>query len=107
MSLTVSAAKILIADDDAIFRSLMTDVFTSHGMTVVSAGDGREVIGLAEAEDPDIALVDVRMPMLSGFEVTEAIRRHPRLSLLPLVLVTALDDSNDRETGLRDRKSVV
>jgi len=101
MSLTVSAAKILIADDDAIFRSLMTDVFTSHGMTVVSAGDGREVIGLAEAEDPDIALVDVRMPMLSGFEVTEAIRRHPRLSLLPLVLVTALDDSNDRDTGLR------
>jgi adenylate cyclase len=93
-------AKILVVDDTAPNVKLLADLLTVKGYAVVTAASGREALDKVESERPDLVLLDVVMPGMSGYEVCDRIRKNPALALLPVVMITALDPSQERVKGL-------
>ena len=95
-----SPAKILVVDDTPKNVKLLADLLTVKGYTVVTAASGAEALRQVEAEKPDLVLLDVVMPEMSGYEVCRKIRENPATQILPVVMVTALDPSEERIKGL-------
>ena len=94
------AAKILVVDDVTMNVKLLADVLAVKGYATVTASSGAEALAKLESEKPDLLLLDVMMPGMSGYEVCQAIRANPAHSMLPIVLVTALDPAQERAKGL-------
>ena len=69
---------ILVADDDADVRELVVFRLERAGYEVITAGDGEEAVRVALARRPDLCVIDVMMPKLDGYEVTERLRAAPR-----------------------------
>jgi class 3 adenylate cyclase len=95
-----SAAKILVVDDVPLNVKLLADLLVAKGYRTCAAADGRQALALLDAERPDLVLLDVMMPGMSGYEVCAAIRADPAHAMLPIVLVTALDPAQERAKGL-------
>jgi adenylate cyclase len=93
-------AKILVVDDTPKNVKLLVDLLTIKGYDVVAAASGREALGQVETERPDLVLLDVVMPEMSGYEVCRKIREIPETRILPVVMVTALDPSEERIKGI-------
>ncbi len=93
-------AKILVVDDTPKNVKLLTDLLTVKGYSVVTAASGREALEQVESEQPDLVLLDVVMPEMSGYEVCRKIRENPTTGILPVVMVTALDPGEERIKGL-------
>ena len=93
-------AKILVVDDTPKNVKLLADVLTVKGYSVVTAASGAEALRQVEAEKPDLVLLDVVMPEMSGYEVCRKIRENPATQMLSVVMVTALDPSEERIKGL-------
>jgi adenylate cyclase len=93
-------AKILVVDDTAPNVKLLADLLTVKGYAVVTAASGREALDKVESERPDLVLLDVVMPGMSGYEVCDRIRKNSALALLPVVMITALDPAQERVKGL-------
>ncbi|HZN24634.1 MAG TPA: response regulator [Burkholderiales bacterium] len=91
--------KILVVDDVERNVKLLADVLTAKGYDVITGDCGAEALRRAREDRPDLMLLDVMMPGMSGYEVCETIRGEPELRMLPIVLVTALDPS-ERVKGL-------
>jgi class 3 adenylate cyclase/CheY-like chemotaxis protein len=95
-----SPAKILVVDDTPQNVKLLADLLTVKGYAVVTAASGPEALQKVETERPDLVLLDVVMPEMSGYEVCARIRENPATGILPVVMVTALDPSQERIKGL-------
>jgi class 3 adenylate cyclase len=93
-------ARILVVDDTPKNVKLLADLLTVRGYAVVTAASGPEALALVDAERPDLVLLDVVMPEMSGYEVCRKIREDPRTGILPVVMVTALDPAQERVKGL-------
>jgi class 3 adenylate cyclase/CheY-like chemotaxis protein len=93
-------AKILVVDDTPTNVKLLTDLLTVKGYRVVTAASGPEALDRIAEERPDLVLLDVVMPGMSGYEVCQRIRADARTGILPVVMVTALDPSGERIKGL-------
>ena len=93
-------SKILVVDDTAMNVKLLADLLAVKGYAVVTATSGAQALAVLEAERPDLVLLDVMMPGMSGYEVCTAIRANPAHAMLPVVLVTALDPDKERVKGL-------
>jgi DNA-binding response OmpR family regulator len=93
-------AKILVVDDEPKNVKLLADLLTFKGYSAVTASSGREALAKVEAEQPDLVLLDVVMPEMSGYEVCRKIRENPATEILPVVMVTALDPTEERTKGL-------
>src|SRR2546422_64244 len=93
-------AKILVVDDTPKNVKLLADLLTVKGYNVVTAESGRQALAQLEAERPDLVLLDVVMPEMSGYEVCRTIRENPGTQILPVVMVTALDPTEERIKGL-------
>jgi adenylate cyclase len=91
--------KILVVDDVARNVKLLADVLTAKGYQIITADNGTEALKRVNEDKPDLLLLDVMMPGLSGYDVCSAIRQDPATRMLPVVLVTALDAS-ERVKGL-------
>lgn len=91
---------ILIVDDSANGRETLEHLLALPEYELAFASNGVEALALAEQLAPDLLLLDVMMPGMSGFEVCRRLRAHPRLSEIPIILVTALDDRDSRLEGL-------
>ncbi len=96
----MKTAKILVVDDTPKNVKLLADILTVKGYAVVTASAGAEALKQVEAEKPDLVLLDVVMPEMSGYEVCRKIRENPATGILPVVMVTALDPSEERIKGL-------
>jgi two-component system chemotaxis sensor kinase CheA len=72
----------------------------SAGFDVTTAVDGVEALGLLERGGFDLVVTDIEMPRMDGIALCEAVRRHPRLASLPVVVVTSLDRPEQRERGM-------
>jgi CheY-like chemotaxis protein len=81
-------ARILVVDDDPGIRALCSAVLGDEGHEVLEAADGREGFERAVTDDPDLLLLDIKMPVLDGFELAVALRRDARTRHLPFVFVT-------------------
>lgn len=95
--MTTMAMKLLLVDDDAELRGLMTEFFGSHGIEVETAQDGAQGLARAVEDRHDLVLLDVMMPKLDGFEVLRQIRRR---SKIPVIMLTARTSQMDRVAGL-------
>ncbi len=95
-----SPAKILVVDDEPKNVKLLADLLTAKGYTAITASSGKEALTKVEAEKPDLVLLDVVMPEMSGYEVCRKIRANPSTEMLPIVMVTALDPGEERAKGL-------
>src|SRR2546427_10816645 len=84
-------AKILVVDDTPQNVKLLADLLAVKGYAVASAASGAQALDKIETEQPDLVLVDVVMPEMSGYEVCRKIRGNPATAMLPVVMVTALD----------------
>jgi len=82
-------ALILVADDDGDVRELVVFRLERAGYRVVTAADGQEAVEVALERSPDVCVIDVMMPKLDGYQVTERLRSSPGLAEVPIVLLTA------------------
>jgi diguanylate cyclase (GGDEF)-like protein/PAS domain S-box-containing protein len=91
---------VLIVDDTESGREILESVLLGQGYNLLFASDGYGALELAAAHNPDVILLDVMMPGLSGFDVCKRLRADPALAEVPVVLVTALDDADSRIQGI-------
>jgi DNA-binding response OmpR family regulator len=91
--------KVLVADDDAELRELIAFTLSQAGYLVIKASDGSAAVRLFAAESPDLVVLDINMPALSGFQVCEAIRARSRV---PVMMLTVRGEEEDlvRALGL-------
>ena len=92
-------ARIVVADDDVDIRELVEFKLSTLGHDVVAGSDGAAAIDACQAQRPDLAVLDVMMPGVSGLDAIRAIRADPALADLPVILLTARAQENDVETG--------
>lgn len=93
--------KILVVDDEPVNVRVVKRYLTSAGYTrVLTATDATEVMNLIEKERPDLVLLDVMMPEVSGTEILQRLRSHPRLKYLPVLILTANTDPQLKQTCL-------
>ncbi|MEO8005193.1 MAG: response regulator [Betaproteobacteria bacterium] len=92
-------ATILVVDDTAANRKLLCDVLDAKGYNALAAASGPEALELIRDKRPDLVLLDVMMPGMSGYEVCEQIRAGPD-AMLPVVMITALDPGQERLKGI-------
>jgi class 3 adenylate cyclase len=95
-----SLFKVLVVDDTPNNVKLLADLLGVKGYAVATAANGEEALAKLAAEKPDIVLLDVMMPGLSGYDVCRRIRADPATALLPVVLVTSLDPVQERIKGI-------
>jgi adenylate cyclase len=98
--MTTEQARILVVDDTPQNVKLLADLLTVKGYEVVTANSGAEALARAAAQRPDLVLLDVVMPHMSGYEVCRKLREDPDNAMLPVVMVTALDPTQERIKGL-------
>jgi putative two-component system response regulator len=91
---------VLIVDDIAGSARLIASLLAPDGHAVRAAGDGAEALRLIRADPPDLVLMDVMMPHMDGFEACRAIKQDRTTRLIPVVLVTSLDDTASRIRGI-------
>ena len=93
---TPDGPRVLVVDDERDACSNMSDILTDLGYRVDCANDGASALELVRQRPYDVALLDLRMPGMSGFEVARVLKRHPATREIPILAITALDDEDDR-----------
>ncbi|RLC69219.1 MAG: DNA-binding response regulator, partial [Chloroflexi bacterium] len=91
---------VLIIDDDPSVLKLLDFAMSKAGFRVVLAGDGEEGLEKAQANPPDLAIVDVMMPGLDGYEVCRRLRADPRTAGMAIIVLTARAQAVDRKVAL-------
>ena len=81
--------RILIVEDHQLDGKLLKDILESHGYETLQTGDGLEAIDLAVAKRPDLILMDIQLPDISGLEVTRRLKGDERSRRIPIIAVTA------------------
>lgn len=95
-----AAGCVLVVDDTAANANLLADLLRHHGFTVMTASDGESALAAVASHAPDLVLLDVIMPGMDGFETCRRIRAAPGNTMLPVVMVTALESKEDRVRGI-------
>lgn len=88
---------VLIVDDNEQNRELLIAYLEPLDVRLRTAADGIEALASVEAEPPDVILLDIMMPRMSGFEVCQRLKRDPATTDIPIVMVTALSEISDIE----------
>ncbi len=87
--------RILAVDDQEDNRRILRDLLTSAGYEVIEATTGEDAVAVAEAQVPDLILMDIQLPGIDGYEATRRIKANPRLRKIPLIVVTSYALSGD------------
>ncbi|HLA08073.1 MAG TPA: response regulator [Anaerolineales bacterium] len=98
--------KILIVDDDVTITELMKALVSMDGHEPITVNDSTKAIEVANSINPDLITLDLMMPGLSGFELCELLHNDPKFANIPIVIVSAKDDSESKakaiSAGARD-----
>jgi CheY-like chemotaxis protein len=94
------APLVLVVDDNPTNLRLLGGILETQGYRLLEATDGTEALAVLEQETPDLVLLDIQMPDMSGTQVAQRVRTNPRTAHLKLVAITALAMPGDRETIL-------
>ena len=89
--------KILIVEDDALNMRLMTDLLEAHGFETFQNKDGCKLIELVRLNQPDLIIMDILLPSISGLELIESLKADAYLKSLPVLVVTALALSGEKK----------
>jgi DNA-binding response OmpR family regulator len=96
----MNKAKILVADDIKQNVKLLRVILTASEFDVIEAYDGEEALEKAKSENPDLILLDIMMPKLTGYEVCQILRANGTTKSIPIVMITALHEMDDRIKGI-------
>jgi two-component system, OmpR family, phosphate regulon response regulator PhoB len=99
LRLRAAVLTILIADDEPHVVDLVRVTLEDNRVRVFDAADGETALAVAEALEPDLVLLDVHLPDLSGLEVCRLLRKHPRLASTNIVMLTAAAQQDDIARG--------
>ena len=94
-------ARILIVDDSPTETFRFKEILGKHGFEVIEASNGADGVTMAQAELPDLVLMDVVMPGVNGFQATRQITRGATTKHIPVVIVSTKDQATDRVWGKR------
>ncbi|BAU50031.1 chemotaxis protein CheY [Sulfurifustis variabilis] len=92
---------VLVVDDSATDTHLLSEMLKKHGYSVSTAANGEEGIAKAKKEKPDLILMDIVMPGMSGFEATRSITKDPETSSIPVIICSTKGQETDKAWGLR------
>lgn len=84
---------VLVVDDELDIADAVRSILEDEGYHVVVCANGREALQRLDTTRPDLAIVDIMMPVMNGFETIRAIRRHPEFGRLPVLIMSAIDPS--------------
>lgn len=87
--------RVLVADDDPSIRHAVRLKLSKAGLDVIAAADGEEALRLALESEPQLMIVDLQMPYMSGYEVCREARKHPALRDTPAIVLTAMEQDID------------
>jgi CheY-like chemotaxis protein len=93
-------AKIIVADDEKDIRDLIGFTLSFAGHEVVTAKDGEEALKMVLNEKPDLVLLDVRMPKMTGYEACERMKKEPSIKDIPVVFISAKGQESEIQAGL-------
>ncbi|GJQ35175.1 MAG: response regulator transcription factor [Anaerolineales bacterium] len=88
--------KIMMVDDDKLVTDLLQKLLKADGFDTVTVNESSKAIEVAKAETPDLILLDLMMPQPDGFRLCRMLREEPDFTQVPIIIVTALDDSDSR-----------
>ena len=88
---------ILIVEDNELNMKLFNDLLQAHGYLTMQTKDGREVMGLVRERRPDLILMDIQLPEVSGLDITRMLKDDPALRDIPVIAVTAFAMKGDEE----------
>jgi two-component system cell cycle response regulator DivK len=91
------AKKVLIVEDNELNMKLFHDLLEAHGYGTLQTKDGMEAMRLARQHRPDLILMDIQLPEISGLEVTKWLKEDPELRSIPVIAVTAFAMKGDEE----------
>jgi putative two-component system response regulator len=94
------SAKILVVDDDPAIRDILVRILRREDYTPITASNGLEALELVPRELPDLILLDVTMPILDGFAVCKRLKDNEQTALIPVTMLTGLDDREHRRKGI-------
>jgi DNA-binding response OmpR family regulator len=94
------SCRVLIAEDEPHLVESLTFILEREGYEVLTAPDGEAALQQLLASTPDLMILDMMLPKLNGLEVLKKIRDHPHLKTLPVIVLTAKGQRQDRETAL-------
>ena len=92
---------VLVIEDDAVIRRIVTKSLTDAGYRVTTASTGTEGLARARNEMPNLILVDIMMPEMDGYQVCDQLRQDPQTMNVPIIMLTALDETESVVKGLR------
>ncbi|WP_157619463.1 EAL domain-containing response regulator [Psychromonas aquimarina] len=92
--------KIMVVDDEVINRDMLNGILTAQGYDVFGAVNGEHALSMIPDYEPDLILLDVVMPVMDGFEVTQKLKSDPVYHHIPIVLLTSLNSQDSRIKGL-------
>jgi DNA-binding response OmpR family regulator len=96
----MSQATILIVDDEPDIRLILETYLQANGFRTLTAADGIEAVEVGTTQRPDLVLLDVMMPDMSGFQVARMFKDDPTTSQIPVIMLTAKTQQSDRFWGL-------
>jgi len=97
----LSGSRVLIADDNEQNRELLDAYLADEGYEILMANDGQETVDSVAANQPDLILLDIMMPRMSGYEVCEQLKADPEKRDIPVLMVTALNEMGDIEKAVK------
>jgi two-component system cell cycle response regulator DivK len=101
-----AARKILIVEDDELNMKLFNDILEAHGYITLQTKDGLDTLQIARLHRPDLILMDIQLPVVSGLEITKRLKAEEDLRGIPVVAVTAFamkgDEEKTRQAGCDD-----
>lgn len=100
------AKTVLVVEDNELNMKLFNDLLEAHGIATLKTRDGRDVLDLARKNKPDLILMDIQLPEVSGLDVTRWLKQDAELRHIPVIAVTAFamkgDEQKIREGGCED-----
>ncbi|MCA9083222.1 MAG: response regulator [Planctomycetaceae bacterium] len=99
--ISLDGSRVLIADDNEQNRELLDAYLADQNYEIMMAADGKETLAIVESNPPDLILLDIMMPRMSGYEVCEKLKSDPEKSRIPVLMVTALNEMGDIEKAVK------
>jgi two-component system alkaline phosphatase synthesis response regulator PhoP len=96
----ISSSRVLIADDIQQNRELLEAYLADEGYEIFMAADGQQTMQMVDQHQPDLILLDIMMPRMSGYEVCSQIKADPAKRMIPVLMVTALNEAGDIEKAV-------
>lgn len=96
----ISSSRVLIADDIQQNRELLEAYLADEGYEILMAADGQQTMQMVDQHQPDLILLDIMMPRMSGYEVCSQIKSDPAKRAIPVLMVTALNEAGDIEKAV-------